>query len=568
MELPHYNFKELFCFSDEEGGNPFRFTADVGELVTCTTDLDIPALLNDKFTFSADGLLINLKDPNVALGFLGDLVDNESYSIRVLQSMINLKTAHPERVLLIGGNRDFNKIRMGIELYIHDAESQVPWIGVSTMPALLERLASPFTFRQTEVPEYLKGVLKPWNDAMDDTAASPAANGKPEIKFGKGLVNVYRSGNITDRVNVMYGKTLGAQLPKTKDELNDIFGLHGIRAEVEAKLICTFQMLMAFEWNDVPTFLQPYNGLYIKYLRACHVIATFTINGKTGIMSHGGLPHDFEENGELKRLRLTTPFGFLYTEDTRLDSLLTILNEIEGEKNVLIDEVNHRRDSGYDNSNSDTLNDLIDKFVHLTALTNLPDGASSGTSPIVGMQPVPINNRRGDVLVKLRGGAATGWISRQKERGIRRLADGGDLISYDIFGHAPQGFLPTAYREKKTLYVNLDVSKIDGQANNVSFAFLHIDETKTEFIGRIKFTDNPITTIYQPSTEYLKGKLHYYKEPILNLHLPGRQIPMPATVSVEVGKDFKRTIKYTAAGGQRKKTRRNLKKNRRKSRKH
>ena len=496
---PNYDLtgKELFCFSDEEGGNPFRFPS---EQVSTGDDLGIPEDLESKFTL-AEGMITGIKDSNVALGFLGDLVDNEAYSIRVLQHIIKVKEANPDRVILIGGNRDFNKLRMGIELYIQEASGYLPWYNVSDIKGLIERLKTKqFVFRKKDVPEYLKGVLKGWTDNMEE------------------LERVYTSGTIKQRVETMYGKTLGAVLQTLKNEIKILIGYPNFADDaVFAKLICTLQMVMGFEWPGLPAFLQPYNGLYIKYLRHCHVIASFKINGKLGVMSHGGLPHNFENKGVVSH-RLTSPFGFKYNESMSKASLTSILTEIEAEKMALVAAVQGLRDTGYNNENTDDVNDLIDKYVHLTALTDLgKEGASSEASPIVGLQPVPIQNRRGDILVKFTGGSATGWIGRQisEKKGIKRLEDGTDLISYDIFGHAPQGFLPTAYRQSKTLYVNLDISKADGQANNLSFAFLHIKQDGTdEFIGRIKFTKASGTTVYKNSATTYTDKIYYYKEDI------------------------------------------------------
>jgi hypothetical protein len=238
-------------------------------------------------------------------------------------------------------------------------------------------------------------------------------------------------------------------------------------------------------------------------------------------------------------------------------NLQLILTEIEAEKLNLVNVVQDARDLGYDNNATTDIHDLIDKYVHLTALTNLPEGASSEASPIVGLQPIPIENRRGDILVQYTGGAATGWINNQKKKGIKRVADGEDLISYDIFGHAPQGFLPTAYRANQTLYVNLDISKADGQANNLSFAFLHIQSDKPdEFIGRIKFTMASDTTIY--STETVKSYanyIHYYKEDIPTTgaisKLSNREVPGLSGVTIKYD-GRKRTITASTSGGRRK----------------
>jgi hypothetical protein len=537
MPIPDYNFTELFCWSDEEGGNPFRdWEANA-----------ISDLLHSKFEFSADGLLIGLKG-DVAIGFLGDLLDNEAYSIRVLQAMIRLKEASPANVLLIGGNRDFNKIRMGIELFIQLPNGSLPWTGIADMPGLLARLAEPFNFRKTNPPEYLLDVLKAWTDSMPAITAA------------------YNGSDIEARVNIMYGKTLGAPLDMMKRELNAILG--AIPEELYAKLICTMQMVMSFYWDDLPEFLEPFNGLYLTYLRQCHIIASFRINGQTGIMSHAGMP-DGTKNGN----RLTSPFGFQVTEDMPDAMLSIILNEIEEEKNRLIETVQEFRDRNYDSATADEeINDLINKYVHMTAGADAQFPADSGViaeaSPIVGLQKVATSDRR-DIEVQL-GGGTFGWIGRQKGQKIKRVSSGPTTIAYNIYGHAPQGFLPTAYRHtpEGTLHVNLDVSKLEEKANALSFVFLHIDGATTEFIGRIKFpkvgrnTAGSITT-YTGDATALPDTVYYYIEPIVEKDL-SKERPIPGTPNIIVKYvKYDREVTTKTAGGRRKTIRRRSKRSHR-----
>jgi hypothetical protein len=98
--------KKLYCFSDEEGGNPFKLDGSFD-----TDEKGIFAELNADFSFN-NGLITEFKKDNVSFAFLGDLLDNSKFSIRILEKYITLKNIIPNRVILIGGNRDFNKIRM------------------------------------------------------------------------------------------------------------------------------------------------------------------------------------------------------------------------------------------------------------------------------------------------------------------------------------------------------------------------------------------------------------------------------------------------------------------------
>lgn len=63
-----------------------------------------------------DGVL-KLKDPEKsAFVFGGDLFDRGPGDLRLAQELIELKRKHPERVFLIMGNRDINKMRLAAEL--------------------------------------------------------------------------------------------------------------------------------------------------------------------------------------------------------------------------------------------------------------------------------------------------------------------------------------------------------------------------------------------------------------------------------------------------------------------
>jgi hypothetical protein len=507
MSTPSYEFTDVWFFSDEEGGNPFRFDEDTPEQVL-GQDMGVPEKMNAAFEMKERGFITGLKG-ETGLVFLGDLVDNERYSLRLLKNMIKLKNEYKERVLLIGGNRDFNKIRIGFELFLqHPVTKEVPWQaeGVVDAASLVGELSNPYKFRSNVVPDYLKDVLKPWDDNMTKRGDKP------------GIEPVYNSGLIPDRVELLFAVTMGAGNGSFySNEMIEMLGLpKDLSADVVAKLNCTIQMVMAFEWKGLPKFLEQFNGLYIRYLRASHVIAHFQLGDKHGVVSHGGLPNKFDAGKGAVEHRLTSPFGFKYTTPgfKQVAGFRQIIEEIEAEKNKMCDAVDALRDIGLDEADKN-LYDQIARYVHLTAGTVLPCDASSEASPIVGMQLYAPKTRRGDVSLQL-GGAAT-WVWKQllkvnADKSGKQVGPG-TIFDYDIFGHAPQGFLPTAYRESKTLYVNLDISKADAQTNTYSFAMLHLTDTINEFVGRVKLTDNAKTTKYTNRVDN-KGQIVYYTENI------------------------------------------------------
>jgi len=476
--------KRLYCYSDEEGGNPFRLDDPYD-----TDSKGLFAQLSADFVFD-NGLIVGLKQEDVALAFLGDLLDNSKYSIRLLEKYIRLKRSNPSRVILIGGNRDFNKIRMGIELFCLDPSKDgldtLPWNGTYNIDQLRTRLQNPsynFIFRDNRVPEYLKGV-KLWDGAIGSLEAAY------NLSFH-------------DRLNIMFQKTKGINAfgncgyTFIVDELNDILGpcdgsKLSINDELSAKIICVIQMIMSFNWDadELPPYLQPFNGLYIKYLEQCHVIALFNIDDKYGILSHSGYPK-----------KLTYPFGYDADNEAmnfQSGSLTDVIPNIEKEKMELINQVKDKKINMY----NEDVDYLINKFVHLTAGTTFenPAGAKSSNSPVVWGQTVP-TNKRNNIKAQIRGGAGfKNWIDKDIVNDNKLYINDKteDIVAYNIFGHAPQFFNPTLFRETdgNTLHVNLDISKIEANsgnnnsANNYSFAFFVIDSNGGDkLFGRIKFTE-------------------------------------------------------------------------------
>jgi hypothetical protein len=475
--------KKLYCFSDEEGGNPFILDNSFD-----TDEKGIFKELNADFDFS-NGIITEFKKENVAFAFLGDLLDNSKYSIRLLERYIRLKNRIPKRVILIGGNRDFNKIRMGIELFCHDPTKEgldkLPWHNTFNLKELILRIQNPaynFVFRDNTVPEYLKNV-KLWDGAIATL----------EANYNK---------SFHDRLDTMFKKTKGINAfgdcgyTFIVDELNEMFGLpDGSKLkkndEISAKIICIVQMIMSFNWegSELPQYLSQFNGLYINYLKNCHVISVFNIGEKFGILSHSGYPK-----------KLTYPFG--YDADNaemnfQKSSLVNVIANIEKEKILLIEQVQAKKNNMY----AYDTDYMINKFVHLTAGTTFENtkGAKASNSPVVWGQTTQTNQRT-DIKLQIKGGNGyNSWIEKDVANENKFYVDDEteDIISYNIFGHAPQFFNPTLYRKTagNTLHVNLDISKIEAHggnsnsSNNYSFAFFVIDSSSDKLIGRIKFPD-------------------------------------------------------------------------------
>ena len=320
------------------------------------------------------------------------------------------------------------------------------------------------------------------------------------------------------------------------EELKDIFPIlqsqqynFAVGNENTAKFVCMIQMIMAFKWTDdeLPAYLRDFNGLYIKYLEFSHVIALFQINGKLGVLSHSGIPQKTTNKDFLDDKKLTYPFGYDWDNDRmnfKPNQLRNVIEGIEREKEKLIAAVQNKKNNLYQ-SNIDT---IIDKFVHLTAATSFDNvyDATSKNSPVVWGMPIQTQERL-DISVQIGGSGYTNWIEQDFKvaEDQKIYAENGEqIISYNIFGHTPQHFNPSVYRENHTLHVNLDVSKIEANfgnknsANNFSFAFFYINGTNgnndyESLLGRIQFPklpqlpDNQILFPYKQDTltQIVKG---------------------------------------------------------------
>ncbi len=506
----NYEFTDVYMFSDEEGGAPFIFRDDPKKVLR--GDKGIPDELQAKFSFTQPqgvngGLLTGIQNETTGLVFLGDLIDNQDCSIRALLAMCKLKDTYGQRVLLIGGNRDYNKIRLGFELYI-TCNGNLPWQGAGSFAEMVQNIKdAPCEFRKKDMPSYIESAkLKPWTNVL----------GAIQTNF--------TSGKITDRVKRIYAATLGAGAGLTlfKKELGDMFpsaNMSSLNEDQMAKVLCAVQMMMSFRWEGLPADCADLNGLYLNFLEKSHALALFKIDGKYGVVSHGGFPVTYNIGQGNVVKTLTSPFGYIPEKAgfPTAAPLVTLINGLEKEKNNLIQKVQSLRDTGFSNEATDEAHNIINKFVHLTALSVLSEGANAFSSPIVGMQQIPIEARKGDLKVTLKGGS-TKWINANKAKANANKkylnTSGETIIAYDIFGHMPQGFVPTAYRAEgtSTLHVNLDISKVEGATNTYSFAMLHLEKGKIpEFIGRFKM---PSIGNYKNLVKEFIGTIIYYRTPI------------------------------------------------------
>jgi hypothetical protein len=93
-------------WTDVEGNYDY-FEALLSRSAALYPDESGSLLLRDKFMFV----------------FGGDSVDKGPGDIRIVRAFVELKRRYPDRVFLLLGNRDINKLRFGAELASHHSTS-------------------------------------------------------------------------------------------------------------------------------------------------------------------------------------------------------------------------------------------------------------------------------------------------------------------------------------------------------------------------------------------------------------------------------------------------------------
>lgn len=79
------------------------------------TDLEgrvepLRALIEDGVLVEKPGGLLDFADDKRKIVFGGDLMDRGPHSVRLIRYLLNLKALYPDRVILLQGNRDLNKL--------------------------------------------------------------------------------------------------------------------------------------------------------------------------------------------------------------------------------------------------------------------------------------------------------------------------------------------------------------------------------------------------------------------------------------------------------------------------
>ena len=511
-----YNFTKettVYCFSDIESNMPDEIK-----------DLMFDSSSSDIINYTP----INLKSENKAIVFTGDLIDRGAYTVRNLTNMLRLKTENAENVILICGNRDINKIRMYHECYIEDIDEKILKKGrelekIEDIIRVLEQIEDDDIFENSgceiSASINIQGIVNPTTVPL-----------KYRKKYDKNFKLSYHDD--ISRIRDIYTKTLGAlnQIKFFNDEFNvlfrktdgtDLFGFNkddfnekvqdqfkdGIEDDPRyillLKFIAMMNMVMGKNRNKddlakLPKCLQPYNGLYIKYLEKCHIISKFTIEDNADniyIASHSGIPY------KAATAATAATAGFFYipddvgieptsppTKDNHIDNIKNINRQFNiFINNILDDEVKYTDDE-------------FKKYVAMGAscLDTTGSNLTSLASPIVSSLEI----------VKIRN---------ESLKSLSSLNIAGAKKIYNIFGHQPSGFTPQINRDGDggsgdvltSYHIDLDVSKAEngfGISNKKSFVYLTLNNNDNNMlVGKVETgLDNYNLTIQEKTSDNLK----------------------------------------------------------------
>jgi hypothetical protein len=436
--------KEFYFFSDLEGNMPD------GIKTLMFDENDVPVSLDNK-----------------VIVFTGDLIDRGEYSIRNLQRMLALKYANPDNVILICGNRDVNKIRMYHECHIKGIEYKVLTYKVNVKIDVKDKDKDIYA-----ILDILQGIP---NDASIFTNKLDAIKDIIDIKGINGTgddrpIFTEKYSDDISRITKMYSNTFGSprQIELFKAEFKVLFGIKEEywkdKENTLLKFIAMMNMVMGKVWNEreLPAVLVPYNGLYIKYLQECHIMASITIGTKLCIVSHAGIPYD-----ETQGFYIPTEIGNISMGSVNYIENIKSLNKgfsdfIESIKggNVAYKEYK--------------------KYVAMSA--NCDDTVAPYTayaSPIVSQKDFDeVKSKKGFDLD----------VFRKKETPETHI--------YNIYGHQPAGLLPYISRvitntlrkinETFSYHIDLDISKAEDNiiSNKETYVYLRITKDTDMLFGK------------------------------------------------------------------------------------
>jgi hypothetical protein len=224
-------------------------------------------------------------------------------------------------------------------------------------------------------------------------------------------------------------------------------------------------------WADgiLPECLKPYNGLYIRYLQNCHIMAVFTKGEKLCFVSHSGVPYNNDGSNS----------GFFIPSNIGSKSTLAIKNNKDNNINLL--KGLNREFFNFIKKDIDYKSTEYKKYVAMSAACGNIDindtlKLTSEASPVVSSLVILNTYDKRDISLK-------NLIVKDNDKEIKKI--------YNIYGHLPTGLLPTVRKNEDdgltSYHIGLDISKAEngaGISNKLSFLYLKIAEKDDTFTGK------------------------------------------------------------------------------------
>jgi hypothetical protein len=484
-----YKFEndEIYFFSDLEGNMP----DGIKELMFMSDDKDAYYIEKPK---SLD---------NKVIVFTGDLIDRGEYSIRNIKRMLALKekVENAGRVILLCGNRDTNKIRMYHECHIQAIEKNIFNIAnkdiniidiVDILSKFKDTSDTIFTNKSEDIAKIINipGILK--------DLITP-------LTYDTNFENKYKDD--LSRIKGMYSNTLGSpnQVENFKKEFIYLFDIGNELDDNETLLIFIAMMNMVmgkiWEANVLPVILEPYNGLYIKYLQQCHIMASITIGDKLCFVSHAGIPYKKTIQNKTDLVKDINEIGTFYipNEVGVFPSTDKFIKNETGLKQ-LVDGTDISR--YYNIGNITFLNDRFTKFI-----TSISNGhtmmeyinnkvykqyvAMSANCDILQIEDTEYSAYASPVVSR----KTLGEVKDMKYLSLDKfIKDASTKKVYNIFGHQPSGALPyiskTNINYVTSYHIDLDISKVEDndESNKKSYVYLKMTKDSDMLFGKTEST--------------------------------------------------------------------------------
>jgi len=465
MSKSHYDFSHLnsiYCFSDLEGSNPF-------------TNVRLPGIT------CKNGFIESI-DNNYGLVFLGDLIDHERHTITLLLKMLELKKAHPNNVILVCGNRDINKLRFADEAYIvsKDNIDEIVFDPSNSFYENVSRISRDwgyrFSFRYTEKELAPLLDFKIYRDMEGFPQKFADANDLSRLDW------IYEfTMKATNQVNFMYEnlRVLFQELPNRS----------AVDSNYKRVAVALANMIMSRNWHldQLPndrTHMMNMNGLYLRYLDACNVCATFERSGKISFVSHSGIP-------EASRY-FTNIMAYKLKDPSKIERLITKkpLKDVVEAMNSHI-RINLRKLLNVSPRRLLRRQPIAVQILHMSFSKGNYANITESLNPV--LNHIPPRDRTRLLFAEGGGGSASYVKSLEKVQLIYAdILAGTAQLEFNLYGHQPKGLAPEAKKVGETWHVCMDVSKIEAKTNRYSYAMLVIPRAPEEpyVIGRVHLVNN------------------------------------------------------------------------------